>query len=103
MTPTHAALLQAVRDGMDLNIRQIVVLLELAEAKGPLTVRGLAAHLQVSKPAVTRAMDRLVEMHWADRRINPADQRDKLLTATEDGRKQARRMLDAGGLFAQAA
>lgn len=103
MNPVHETLLQAVRDGMDLNLRQLVVLLEAVEAKGPLTVRGLAAHLQTSKPAMTRAMDRLEELGWAERRVDPKDRRSVLISATEEGRKQARRLFDAGGLFASAA
>jgi DNA-binding MarR family transcriptional regulator len=104
MNPIHDALLLAVRQGIDLNVRQIVVLLEAVEAKGiPVTVRGLAAHLQVSKPAITRAVDRLEELNWAVRRVDPEDRRSVLIYATEEGRKHARRLFDAGGLLAQAA
>jgi DNA-binding MarR family transcriptional regulator len=103
MNPIHDALLLAVRAGFELNVRQLVVLLEVVEAKQPPTVRGLAAHLQVSKPAITRAMDRLETLDWAKRSVDPADRRSVLITPTEEGRKQARRLFDAGGLFAQAA
>ncbi|MBR0651375.1 MarR family transcriptional regulator [Roseomonas terrae] len=103
MNQVHESLLQAVREGMDLNVRQIVVLLELAAAKGPLSVRGLAHHLQVSKPAITRAIDRLETLGLAIRPVNPADQRDRLLQPTEKGREQARQLSNAAAPLARAA
>jgi DNA-binding MarR family transcriptional regulator len=103
MNPIHDALLLAVREGIDLNVRQIVVLLEAVEAKAPVTVRGLAAHLQVPKPAITRAVDRLEEVGWAIRRTDPANRRSVLITVTEEGRKHAWGLFGAGGLLAEAA
>jgi predicted transcriptional regulator len=35
--------------------------------EGPHTVRGLAATLEISKPAITRSLDRLVELNLARR------------------------------------
>lgn len=103
MNPLHDSLLWMVRDGTDVSVRQLVVLLEATEARQPQTVRGLAAHLHISKPAITRAMDRLETLGWAKREPDPKDRRSVLITVTEDGRKQVRRMLDAGTLFEQAA
>ena len=43
------------RDGPDLSARQLGVFLTVYLTDGPHTVRGLAAELNVSKPAITRA------------------------------------------------
>jgi len=47
------------RDGPDLSARQLGVFLTVYLTDGPHTVRGLAHELNVSKPAITRALDRL--------------------------------------------
>ena len=44
------------RDGADLSARQLGVFLTCYLQDGPHTVRGLAADLNVSKPAITRAL-----------------------------------------------
>jgi len=44
------------RDGPDLSARQLGVFLTVYLTDGPHTVRGLAAELNVSKPAITRAL-----------------------------------------------
>ncbi|MBV8913412.1 MAG: MarR family transcriptional regulator, partial [Acetobacteraceae bacterium] len=51
---TVAALVR--RDGPDLSARQLGVLLTCYLHDGGHTVRGLAAELNVSKPAITRAL-----------------------------------------------
>ena len=52
---------------------------------GPHTVRGLAAALNVSKPAITRALDRLGELDLARRKVDPADRRSVLVQRTVKG------------------
>ena len=47
------------RDGPDLSARQMGVFLTSYLDEEAQTVRGLAAKLNVSKPAITRALDRL--------------------------------------------
>src|SRR5271155_5328029 len=49
------------RDGPDLSARQLGVFLTCYLESEAQTVRGLAAKLNVSKPAITRALDRLSE------------------------------------------
>ncbi len=56
------------RDGADLSARQLAVLLTVYLTEGPHTVRGLAATLNVSKPAITRALDRLGALDLARRK-----------------------------------
>ena len=49
------------------------------------TVRGLAAKLNVSKPAITRALDRLSEFDLVRRRTDPLDRRSVLVQRTVSG------------------
>ena len=72
-------------DGPDLSARQMAVLLTVYLAEGPHTVRGLAAALNVSKPAITRALDRLGELDLARRKVDPADRRSVLVQRTPNG------------------
>ncbi len=58
------------RDGPDLSARQLGVFLTVYLTDGPHTVRGLAAELNVSKPAITRALDRLGELDLARRKAS---------------------------------
>ena len=48
-------------------------------------MRGLAADLKVSKPAITRALDRLGELELARRKVDPADRRSVLVQKTIKG------------------
>jgi DNA-binding MarR family transcriptional regulator len=73
------------RDGPDLSARQLGVFLTVYLAEGPHTVRGLAAELNVSKPAITRALDRLGELDLARRKVDPMDRRSVLVQRTLKG------------------
>lgn len=73
------------RDGPDLSARQLGVFLTVYLAGGPHTVRGLAADLNVSKPAITRALDRLGELDLARRKLDPMDRRSVLVQRTVSG------------------
>ena len=50
------------------------------------TVRGLAAKLNVSKPAITRALDRLAELDLVRRKTDPLYRRSVLNPARRFGR-----------------
>ena len=52
---------------------------------GDHTVRGLAAEMSVSKPAITRALDRLGEFDLARRKTDPQDRRSVLVQRTAKG------------------
>ena len=73
------------RDGPDLSARQLGVFLTVYLSEGPHTVRGLAAELNVSKPAITRALDRLGEFDLARRKLDPMDRRSVLVQRTVNG------------------
>jgi hypothetical protein len=62
------------RDGADLSVRQLGVFLTCYLNDGGHTVRGLAAELNVSKPAITRALDRLGELAHLIHRTRPDKQ-----------------------------
>jgi len=70
------------RDGPDLSSRQLGVMLTSYLTDGPHTVRGLAAKLNVSKPAITRALDRLGDLDLARRKADPSDRRSVLVQRT---------------------
>ena len=73
-------------DGPDLTARQLAVFLKiyLEPAIDP-TVRGLAAVLNVSKPAITRALDQLEELDFAKRQTDPLDRRSIIAKRTSTG------------------
>lgn len=80
------------RDGPDLSARQLGVFLTVYLGEGPHTVRGLAASLNVSKPAITRALDRLGELDFARRKTDPQDRRSVLVQRTVKGAALLREM-----------
>ncbi len=73
------------RDGVDLSARQLGVFLTCYLTEGAHTVRGLAQELNVSKPAITRALDRLSELDYVRRKVDPSDRRSVLVQRTVKG------------------
>lgn len=73
------------RDGVDLSARQLGVFLTCYLDDSGQTVRGLAHQLNVSKPAITRALDRLADLDLARRKVDPADRRSVLVQRTSKG------------------
>jgi DNA-binding MarR family transcriptional regulator len=88
------------RDGPDLSARQLAVFLTCYLEAEAQTVRGLAAKLNVSKPAITRALDRLSEFDLVRRKTDPLDRRSVLVQRTMVGagfvRDLKRILADAG-------
>ncbi|WP_291297761.1 MarR family transcriptional regulator [Elioraea sp.] len=80
------------RDGPDLSARQLGVFLTVYMTEGPHTVRGLAQELNVSKPAITRALDRLGELDLARRKVDPQDRRSVIVQQTLKGAAFLREM-----------
>ena len=72
-------------DGPDLTARQMALMLTVYLTGPPHTVRGLAATLNVSKPAITRAIDRLSQLDFVRRKPDEADRRSVLLQRTIRG------------------
>lgn len=80
------------RDGPDLSARQLAVFLTCYLETEAQTVRGLAARLGVSKPAITRALDRLTEFDLVKRKTDPLDRRSVLVQRTPAGMSFLREM-----------
>ena len=89
------------RDGPDLSARQLGVFLTTYLAEGPHTVRGLAAMLNVSKPAITRALDRLGELDLTRRKTDPQDRRSVLVQRTTKGSSLLRELSSIMGEASQ--
>ena len=80
------AITESVRDaGPDLSARQMAILLSVYLGPPPHTVRGLAAALKVSKPAVTRALDSLGKRGFVRRSPDPQDLRSVIVQRTVKG------------------
>ena len=73
------------RDAPDLSARQMAVLLTVYMTEEAQTVRGLAEILNVSKPAITRAIDRLGEFGLVRRKTDPSDRRSIIIQRTVKG------------------
>ena len=94
------------REGPDLTARQLAVVLICYLEEGPHTVRGLAARLDVAKPAITRALDRLEQFDLAHRRQDPRDRRSIIVARTPEGQAfldSLRGMLEEAAKQAQGA
>ncbi|MFA7430722.1 MAG: MarR family transcriptional regulator [Rhodospirillaceae bacterium] len=82
----RGAIVESVRrDAPDLSARQMALLLTVYLTPPPHTVRGLAETLNVSKPAITRAVDRLSEYGLVKRKIDETDRRSVLIQRTVKG------------------
>lgn len=73
------------REGPDLSSRQLAILLTVYLTSPPHTVRGLAGSLNVSKPAITRALDTLGELDLVKRKRDDTDRRNVLVQRTVNG------------------
>lgn len=73
------------RDGPDLSARQMAILLTVYLKEGPHTVRGLAETLNISKPAITRALDTLGRLDLVKRKRDDQDRRSVLVQRTVPG------------------
>ena len=73
-------------DQPDFSARQLTVFLKVYLEPGTEhTVRGLAAALNVSKPAITRALDRLAEADFVKRETDKSDRRSIIVRRTPKG------------------
>ncbi len=88
----HIAMLGRVVDRIvadpempDLTLRQLGVLMRVEASKHPLSVKDMAPDLNVSKPAITRAIDRLSDLGLVERRSSKLDRRLIEVRATAKG------------------
>ena len=80
------ALVSSVRsDSPDLSARQMALVLTVYLSNRQHTVRGLAADLNISKPAISRALDRLGELGFIRRQRDEEDRRNVIVQRTVKG------------------
>lgn len=80
------ALVRYVRSGRpDLTNRQMALMMLVHRSEGPHTVRGLAEQLNVSKPVITRALNKLGMMEFIRRERDPVDRRNIFVRRTDKG------------------
>ena len=81
-----STLVDYVRSGEpDLTNRQMALLMVVYLMPGPHTVRGLARALNVSKPVVTRALNRLGALGYLRRQRDDSDKRNIFIAPTSEG------------------
>ncbi len=78
----------------DLSSRQMAILLNVYLTDPPHTVRALAADLNISKPAVSRAVDKLSALGLITRQIDEKDRRSVNLLRTIKGAQYAMKLGD---------
>ncbi|MDD5586474.1 MAG: MarR family transcriptional regulator [Alphaproteobacteria bacterium] len=81
----HSLVASVRGDAPDLSARQMALLLSVYMEGGPHTVRGLAKALKISKPAISRALDRLGELNYVRRERDELDRRNVLVQRTGTG------------------
>ena len=90
-----ARLVRAVRRALEqpAGIR----VLSLLDEYGALGITQLAAADRSSQPTMSGAVAGLVERGWVDKQPNPADARGTVVTLTEAGRQELRRIRGLNG------
>ncbi len=79
-------LIAYVRSGdPDLTNRQMAIIFTVYTRRGPHTVRGLAERLKVSKPVITRALNKLGHLGYLRRQRDEADGRNVFVVGTDKG------------------
>jgi DNA-binding MarR family transcriptional regulator len=79
-------LVDYVRSGKpDLTNRQMALMMTVYIDSGPHTVRGLAETLNVSKPVITRALNKLSALGYLRRERDVADRRNIFVARTSKG------------------
>ena len=82
----RGALVEIIRrKGPDLSTRQMAILMTVYLTDGPHRVRGLANGLSISKPATSRALDRLGDLGFTRRVRDIGDRRNVLIERTVAG------------------
>lgn len=91
----HAVLMKqfaAEQIWTDVSMREYDVLYTLAKSRQPIRLGELHRHVLLSQPALSRMVDRLAARGLVRRAADPADARGVLLSLTEAGHDQQRRV-----------
>lgn len=70
---------------LNLNMRQLSVLIYVNELTAPITLRGLSETLNLLKPSVTRILDKLVAADLLAREVDESDRRSIFVRRTKEG------------------
>ena len=82
----HKVISRSLRElPYDLSQRQIAAMLTVYMTPPPHTIRSLAEHLNISKPAVCRAIDTLSGLDLIRRKKDEEDRRNVFLQRTVNG------------------
>ncbi len=82
------------RDGRDLTARQLTTLLTVYLENETLSVSRVATLLNISRPGVTRILDRLVDADLVSRAEDASDRRRVLVRRTRAGSKFVRELIE---------
>lgn len=82
------------RDGRDLTARQLTTLLSVYLEDETLSVSRVATLLNISRPGVTRILDRLVDADLVSRAEDATDRRRVLVRRTRAGAKFVRDLIE---------
>lgn len=91
MAEFDTTVLNLVRGNEDMSMRAAALLFAVADAPG-LSVGKYAETLNVSKPAITRATDFLLDSGLVARRVDADDKRLVKISLTKIGEKHAQRI-----------
>lgn len=83
----------AAMEQAGLSITQVKCLNVLYDAEGPQSLGEVSEHLGLSLPAISRAVDVLVQRGYVKRDEDPRDRRSKLVAVTKRGRATSERLL----------
>ena len=99
LTLWNRVMLRSMRElPQDLSTRQMAIMLTVYLVPPPHTVRSLADHLGISKPAICRALDALSAMDLIRRKKDEDDRRNVFIQRTINGSVFLR---DAADIMAQ--
>ena len=76
------------KEGLDITTGQFAIMMVL-EQTGQTTMGDLSRILDIDNSAITRLVDNLEKKQLVERRINPEDRRQMLVTATDFGLEKA--------------
>ena len=71
--------------GFGFTSRELAVLLVCATREEAQTVRGLSSYIKISKPAVVRAVNRLIQSSLVERIADPGDRRSVQIVTLPGG------------------
>ena len=77
--------LSIVDDNADLTNRQMAILLTIYDGKDEYSIKKLTEELHLTKPTISRAVERLLELDLVSKRTNPKDRRRVIVEKTFDG------------------